>query len=143
MGTAGRADLMRTALLVLAAAGILVSSLSLARHYAPEDESPDPHSYWNSSAVSHSDYSVVDGIPVAALGIAGYALLGVLAFYRRRELTAIGSLFGLAYALYLTNIEAHVLSLWCLYCVISLILITTTVFVAFAELLAHREPVHH
>lgn len=131
---------MRIALLVLAAAGIVVSSLALARHYAPEVEPADPSSYWNSSAVNHSPYAVVDGIPVAVLGIAGYALMGALAFYRRRELTAVCSLFGLAYGLYLTNIEAHILQLWCVYCVVSLAIITFIVFLAFGELLAHHQP---
>ena len=31
-----------------------------------------------------------------------------------------GALAGLAYSLYLANIEAHVLGVWCIYCVISL-----------------------
>ena len=130
---------MRIALLVLTAAGLVVSSLALARHYAPEAESADPSSYWNSSAVNHSPYAVVDGIPVAVLGIAGYTLMGVLVFCRRRELTAACSLLALAYALYLTNIEAHILQLWCLYCVVSLAIITLIVFLAFAELLAHGQ----
>jgi vitamin-K-epoxide reductase (warfarin-sensitive) len=128
---------MRIALLVLAAAGIVVSSLALARHFAPEVEPADPSSYWNSSAVNHSPCAVVDGIPVAVLGIAGYALTGAMAFYRRRELTAVCSLFGLAYELYLTNLEAHILQLWCVYCpghhhVHRLL--------AFGERPAHRQP---
>lgn len=130
---------MRFSLLVLTIAGILVSSLALTRHYAPAVESATAASPWDSSAVNHSPYSVVDGLPVAVVGIAGYALLGMLAFLRRRELTAVCSLFGLGYALYLTNIEAHVLELWCVYCVVSLILITVIVFLAFGELLATRE----
>ncbi len=129
---------MRFTLLVLAVAGILVSSLALSRHLSDYDEPAVRGSYWNSSAVNHSEYSVVDGIPVALIGIVGYTLLGVLAFLRRFELAAVGSLLGLGYALYLTNIEAHILELWCVYCVISLILITVIVFIAFGELLAHR-----
>jgi vitamin-K-epoxide reductase (warfarin-sensitive) len=111
---------MRSFLVFLALAGILVSSLALSIHYSATestDQQPFSRSVWNSSAVGHSPYSVVDGIPVAALGIAGYALVGLLAFYRRREFTAISSLLGLAYALYLTNIEARILDLWCVECV--------------------------
>ena len=132
---------MRFSLLVLVVAGILISSLALARHYEPDIEPTISASPWNSSAVNHSPYSIADGVPVAAVGIAGYALLGLLAFYRRRELTAVGSLFGLGYALYLTNIEAHILEMWCVYCVVSLILITVIVFLAFGDLLTHRGPV--
>jgi uncharacterized membrane protein len=130
---------MRFSLLFLAIAGVLVSSLALLRHYSIEEQPTPPASYWDSSAVNHSPFSVVYGVPVAAIGIAGYALLGTLAFFRRRELTAVCSLLGLAYTLHLTNIEAHILGLWCMYCVVSLILITLVVFMAFAELLALRE----
>jgi vitamin-K-epoxide reductase (warfarin-sensitive) len=42
---------------------------------------------------------------------------------------------GLAYALYLTNIEAHILRVWCVYCVSSLILIVLITFLAFGELI--------
>ena len=131
---------MRFSLVVLAIAGLLVSSLALARHYAPDVEPAASTSLWNSGAVNHSPYALADGIPVAAFGIAGYALLGLLAFYRHRMLTAVCSLLGLGYALYLTNIEAHILGLWCIYCVVSLILITMIVFLAFGDLLAHRGP---
>jgi len=60
---------------------------------------------------------------VAVFGIASYTLLVVLALLRRKMLTAYAAGIGLAYALYLTNIEAHILLVWCVYCVSSLILI--------------------
>ncbi len=128
---------MRLFLVLLAVAGIVVSSIALSRHYSPDVEPGFSRSPWNSSLVNHSPYSVVNGIPVAVIGIAGYAMLGLLAFYRRRLLTAICSLFGLGYALYLTNIEAHLLELWCVYCVVSLVLITLIVFLAFGQLISH------
>ena len=131
---------MRFTLMVLAVAGILVSSLALSRHLSDFDEPAVRGSYWNSSAVNHSEYSVVDGIPVALIGIVGYTLLGVLAFLGRFALAAVCSLLGLGYALYLTNIEAHILELWCVYCVASLVVITITAFVAIGGMLAHREP---
>jgi uncharacterized membrane protein len=69
--------------------------------------------------VNHSNYAAIAGLPVAAIGIAGYLLLGVLALMRRHRLLLACALVGLAFALYLTNIEAKVLGVWCLYCVIS------------------------
>ncbi len=62
---------------------------------------------------------MIHHVPVAAIGIAGYLVLGVLALIRRRALTFIAALLGLTFALYLTNIEAHKLEVYCLYCVIS------------------------
>jgi uncharacterized membrane protein len=69
--------------------------------------------------VNHSPYSLIAGVPVAAIGIAGYLLIGVLGFLRRRGLLLGAVAAGFAFALYLTHIEAHVLGVWCLYCVIS------------------------
>ena len=43
----------------------------------------------------------------------------MLALLRRRGLVLAAVLIGMAFALYLTQIEAHVLGVWCLYCVIS------------------------
>jgi vitamin-K-epoxide reductase (warfarin-sensitive) len=62
---------------------------------------------------------VMYGVPVAALGIAGYFLIAVLSLLRRSGLLLAAALLGMAFALYLTRIEASVLGVWCLYCVIS------------------------
>ena len=69
--------------------------------------------------MNHSPYAVIRGIPVAAIGIVGYFLIGVLGMLRRRGLLLVAVLLGMAFAVYLTNIEARVLGVWCLYCVIS------------------------
>jgi vitamin-K-epoxide reductase (warfarin-sensitive) len=134
---------MRLFLVILAAFGILVSTLALAAHYSADDSDDSQQalsrSIWNSTLVNHSRYSVVDGIPVALVGMAGYGLMAFLVFYRHRALAAIFSLFGLGYALYLTNIEAHVLDVWCVYCVVSLILITLIVFLTFGDLISQDE----
>ena len=59
-------------------------------------------------------------IPVAVIGIAGYLLLGVLALRRAYRSLLAAALLGLAFSLYLAHIEAHVLGVWCIYCVASL-----------------------
>jgi uncharacterized membrane protein len=59
-------------------------------------------------------------IPVADVGIAGYLLLGVLAFMKRWRLLAAAAIPALAFSLYLAYIEKNVLEVWCIYCVISL-----------------------
>ena len=69
--------------------------------------------------MNHSPYAVIHGVPVAAFGIAGYLLMVMLSLLRRRGLLLLATLVGMAFALYLTNIEASVLGVWCLYCVIS------------------------
>ncbi|MGA7316335.1 MAG: hypothetical protein WBX22_20455, partial [Silvibacterium sp.] len=63
---------MRISLVFLAVAGIMVSLLALSTHYSADVETNVYRSDWNSSVVNHSVYSVVYGIPVALIGIAGY-----------------------------------------------------------------------
>jgi uncharacterized membrane protein len=126
---------MRAFIVTLALAGMIVSSLALRTHYAESTTSTLSSSHWNSSFVNHSSYSAVAGIPVATFGIVGYATVGILAFFRRRTLTSVFSLFGLAYPLYLTDIEAHRLNMWCVYCVCSLAFVTLITMLAFGQLI--------
>jgi uncharacterized membrane protein len=63
---------------------------------------------------------VLFGIPVAALGIAGYLLMGVVALRRAYRVLLMFVLAGLAFSLYLAHIEKDILGVWCVYCVISL-----------------------
>ncbi|HEX4005206.1 MAG TPA: vitamin K epoxide reductase family protein [Acidobacteriaceae bacterium] len=136
---------MRYAILFLALLGIVVSSLALHVHDTTDVEPCDINSHWDCGTVNRSSYATVPGIlwhlrasrhpdqfpgpaprtgfPVATAGILGYALIGLFAFFRRRALTFLFALAGLAFALYLSNVEAHILEVWCLYCVISQFLI--------------------
>jgi vitamin-K-epoxide reductase (warfarin-sensitive) len=110
---------MRYLIALLAVVGIAVSYLALRIHYSMDAPPCDINAHWDCGIVNHSRYSVLHGIPVAAIGMAGYAVIAVLALLRRRGLTLLASLAGLAFALYLTSIEARILQIWCLYCVIS------------------------
>jgi vitamin-K-epoxide reductase (warfarin-sensitive) len=112
---------MRYVLVVLAILGIIVSALALREHYRTEGDSPcSINERWDCGIVNHSPYAMLAGIPVAVLGIAGYLLMGALAFRRSYRLLLAAALLGLAFSLYLARIEAHVLGVWCIYCVISL-----------------------
>jgi vitamin-K-epoxide reductase (warfarin-sensitive) len=112
---------MKHLLLILAVLGIIVSSLALREHYRTYGDSPcSINEHWDCGVVNHSPYAVRFGIPVAAIGIAGYILMAVLAYLRAYRLLLVPTFAGLAYSLYLANIEATVLGVWCIYCVISL-----------------------
>jgi len=110
---------LRYLVALLAIAGIIVSGLALHVHYSTETQPCSINEKWDCGIVNHSPYAEIRGIPVATIGIAGYLLIGVLALMRRRAFLLLASLAGMAFALYLTNIEAKVLGVWCLYCVIS------------------------
>lgn len=110
---------MRYLIVLLALAGIFVSSRALQVHYSTETAPCDINAHWDCGIVNHSRYSVFHGVPVAIIGICGYATIAFLALARRSRLLLVTALVGLAFSLYLTSIEARVLEIWCLYCVIS------------------------
>jgi len=112
---------MRYILVLLAALGITVSALALREHYRTEGDAPcSINERWDCGIVNHSPYAMRWGIPIAVFGIAGYLLIGALAWRRAYRFVLAVALAALAYSLYLANIEAHVLGVWCIYCVISL-----------------------
>jgi vitamin-K-epoxide reductase (warfarin-sensitive) len=112
---------MKYLLLILAVLGVIVSSLALREHYRTYGDSPcSINERWDCGVVNHSPYAMRFGIPVAAFGIAGYILMGVLAYLRSYRLLLVPTFAGLAYSLYLANIEANILGVWCIYCVMSL-----------------------
>jgi vitamin-K-epoxide reductase (warfarin-sensitive) len=115
---------------VLSLAGMAVSAVSLERHYAKSaTEFCDFNEKFSCDIVNRSEYSTVSGIPVAAIGVAGYVSLLLLStFWKSQPETPnrlLGAaLAGLAFALYLTYIEAYKLMTWCILCLISLALIS-------------------
>jgi vitamin-K-epoxide reductase (warfarin-sensitive) len=127
---------------ILSAAGIVDSAISLERHYAKSATAYcDFSQKFSCDIVNRSEYSEIFGIPVAGIGVAGYAALFVLSTLRRSRtetplwLLAV-SLAGLAFALYLTYIEAYQLMTWCILCLISLAMIFLISF--FAAILKFR-----
>ncbi len=111
---------MRYVFILLALAGIVVSSLALREHYR-EDASPcSINDKWDCGIVNKSQYAVIGGVPVAVIGIAGYSFMGVLGGLKRYKVLLAATIAGLVFSLYLTHIEAKVLGVWCIYCVMSL-----------------------
>ena len=116
---------------ILAVCGIVVSSVSLQHHYATSKTAYcDFGESFNCDIVNRSAYSSILGIPVALIGMLGYAALaGLATVYRERRDTPVlllaGALAGLAFALYLTYIEARVLGVWCILCLSSLAVIAS------------------
>jgi vitamin-K-epoxide reductase (warfarin-sensitive) len=114
---------------VLSLAGAIVSGVSLERHYAKSATSfCDLGEKFNCDIVNRSEQSEVMGIPVAAIGVVGYAVLFVFStFYRSRAETPFRLLAaaaaGLLFALYLTYVEGYILMTWCVLCLSSLGLI--------------------
>src|SRR5512133_3716289 len=103
---------MRYVFMLLAICGIVVSALALREHYR-EDQSPcSINDKWDCGIVNKSQFAVI--------GMAGYLLMGVLGAMRKYRILFSATIVGLIFSLYLTRIEWKVLEVWCIYCVISL-----------------------
>jgi len=129
-GSSARSRILFTLIAALSLAGIIDSAISLERHYAKSATTYcDFSQKFSCDIVNRSEYSEIAGIPVAGIGVAGYVALFVLSTFWRSRTEAppwllAASLAGLAFALYLTYIEAYQLMTWCILCLISLTLIS-------------------
>jgi len=127
---------MRWVLIVLVVVGIAASSLALREHYRTDPSPCSINEKWDCGIVNHSPYAMFHGIPVAVIGIAGYLLLGVLAFRRAYVWMLPLVTVALVFAIHLADIEALVLGVWCIYCAVSLGVITLTTLVVIGKVIA-------
>src|SRR3954469_740224 len=128
-------------IVILCLFGVLVSALAYAEHYNTKPAPCDINDKWDCGIVNHSPYAVVAGIPVALVGILGYALIASLAG-RLPWITVGLSLVALAFTLRLTWIEWKVLGVWCIYCVSSQIIIALVALLALASFFQARRMQH-
>ncbi|HWG39140.1 MAG TPA: vitamin K epoxide reductase family protein [Candidatus Acidoferrales bacterium] len=140
---------MRWLIAFLALAGIVAAFLALREHYRTGASPCSVNEKWDCGAVNKSSFAVIGGlhgargpedkppsgskknifaeideIPVADIGIAGYLLLLMLAIAKQWRLLAAAAVLAWGFSLYLAHIEKDVLGVWCIYCVISLGIIT-------------------
>ena len=121
---------MRFLIAILAFAGVVVSALALQVHYTTGTEPCSINERWDCGIVNHSPFADIAGMPVAIVGIVGYLALVGLALARQRALLFLATLIGLGFALRLTFIEEYVLMVWCLYCVISQVVMGLITFLS-------------
>lgn len=137
-------QLTRPMMLLLAVLGMVVSFLALREHYRTDTSPCSINEKWDCGVVNQSPYAVLGGVPVAAIGIAGYGLIGRLALSHRTRLLAAAVAMGLGFGLYLTYIEAYVLRVWCVFCVASLAIISLisvlSIILVLREWRQFREP---
>lgn len=145
---------MRFVIALLAVAGIVVSSLALRVHNMDPSQAPPcaVTEKWDCGAVNHSRFadfppkmfdedakSSKVHVPVAMLGIVGYAVILVLALANRLWLTLQAAEIGFAFAAFLSYLEAYVIEKWCIYCVWSQGIITAIVLTTIVALIVeHR-----
>ena len=147
---------MRFLIALLAIAGLVVSVLALKVHNMDPSQAPPcaVSEHWDCGAVNHSRFAVfpprsfdeapnAHHIPVAAVGIAGYSLIALLALFGRLWIVLHLAEFGFMAACFLSYLEAFVMEKWCIYCVwsqglITAILISTLIAVILRRRAARR-----
>ncbi len=145
---------MRYLIALLALAGVIDSFLALRIHNQDPSAAPpcSVSEKWDCGSVNHSRFAVFPPssfdeapgskqphIPVAVFGIAGYALIAVLALANRLWLVLQAAEIGFAFASFLTFMEAYVIEKWCIYCVWSQSIVTAILLCTIVGLvLQHR-----
>jgi uncharacterized membrane protein len=133
---------LRTAIGVVALLGLAVAGYLTYVHYA--GLSPVcAGGGGGCERVQSSRYAELAGVPVALLGLAGYAaILAALALPGEtgRLATAALALAGLGFSLYLTYLELFVIDAVCQWCVSSAVLMTVVAVLAVVRLLRSPEP---
>jgi len=131
---------MRWLLILLAVFGIVVSSLALREHYRTDPSPCSINEKWDCGIVNHSPYATLHGISVAVIGIAGYLLLGALAFGKKYSWMLPFVTIATVFAIHLADIEAFVLGVWCIYCAASLGVITLMTVLVIGKVIADSTP---
>ena len=116
---------LRLAALVLALAGLGVAGYLTYVHYAELE--PLCGLGGDCERVQTSVYAEVAGVPVALLGLAGYALI-LASLFVRGDLGLVGgaalALIGFGFSAYLTYRELFTIEAICSWCVASAVLLT-------------------
>ena len=128
---------MTKAIAALALLGLAISIYLTYVHYAGIE--PVCSSISNCERVQSSEYADLVGIPVAVLGIAGYAAI-LASLFTRVEVTALLAYLAVAFSAYLTWAELFKIDAICQWCVASAIV--TLAIAVLATLRALGAPLH-
>ena len=130
-----RGDRLTLAAALLCLGGLGIAGYLTYVHYAEIDP---VCSTGGCERVQASEYSEIAGVPVALLGLVGYAAIGLSLLARGdvgRALTAALAIAGFGFSLYLTYLELWVIDAICQWCVASAAVMTALAGVAVARLL--------
>jgi vitamin-K-epoxide reductase (warfarin-sensitive) len=140
---------MKYVIALLAFAGMVVSGMALRVHYQDPNAAPPcaVTEKFDCGAVNHSRFAVFPArtfddpptggkhVPVAMLGIIGYALMAGFALWGRMRIVLELAQVGFFFAALLSYLEACVLEKWCIYCLWSQGIVATILLVTAGTLL--------
>ena len=127
---------LRLVAIVLAAVGLCVAAYLTYIHY--EGIKPVCGLGGDCEKVQSSEWSKLAGVPVAVLGLVGYAAILVTLFIDREAALIAGQIFALAgfgFSAYLTYRELFSIDAICQWCVASAVIMTLLAIVTTARLL--------
>ena len=134
---------MKYLIALLALAGMVVSGMALRVHNQDPNAAPPcaVTERFDCGTVNHSRYAVFPArtfdedpkskghIPVATLGIIGYALMAGFALWGRMWVVLELAQVGFFFAAMLSYLEAFVIEKWCIYCLWSQAIVTAILLV--------------
>ncbi len=150
---------MKYVIALLAVAGMYVSARALQVHYLPPGAAlPCAVSeHWDCGNVNQGKYAVFPPysiekdyddngqlrpvgmhVPVALVGIIGYALILIAALAGRLRIVLELSRIGFFCAAFLSYIEAYIITKWCIYCVCSQCIIAAILLLSIVGVLLKR-----
>ncbi|HEX5899038.1 MAG TPA: vitamin K epoxide reductase family protein [Solirubrobacteraceae bacterium] len=133
---------LRQVAIVLAVLGLGVAGYLTYIHY--EGIKPVCGLGGDCEKVQTSEWAYLAGVPVALLGLIGYAVILATLFIEREEALIAGALValvGAGFSAYLTYRELFTIDAICPWCVASAIIVTLLAIVTIARLL--RAPTEH
>ncbi len=134
---------LKPVILALTALGIILSLYLTYIHFT-ESQAAFCAAGTDCDTVRQSGFSTIIGVPVAALGVAGYSVLLVVFLINMKKRTKwlllyILALAGFVFSAYLTYIELFVIKAICMYCIFSAVLMTI-IFIALIRAKSEYHP---
>ena len=134
-------DRLRTAAIAFSVVGLAIAGYLTYVHYA--GISPVCEIAHGCEKVQTSEWSKVAGVPVALLGLLGYAaILAAVLIPGETALTAAAGLavVGFGFSAYLTYREVFTIEAICIWCVASAIVMAALAVITVARLARHDAP---
>jgi uncharacterized membrane protein len=138
-----KGNYLKPIILALSALGVVLSLYLTYIHFS-ESRAAFCAAGTDCDMVRQSGFSTIMGVPVAALGVAGYSVILIVFLTSMKKRTKwlllyILALAGFVFSAYLTYLELFVIKAVCMYCIVSAVLMTI-IFIALIKAKSEYHP---